>query len=179
MFCSLEDPTSGIDKWKRGGASPASFRQGIMLCPVVPSTSPSKPQEASHILRYPITNSTLHPKQRGRVTTPKGKTWSLVGQTTAVKLDREISTARKSANHPSAKLTPGSSLNMHVASRVYLNQTWDTPIATPHPNPLTPMVNDQKSRRCSKSKRDYKSQKGHFRQVACCGSKVFLFFTSK
>ena len=28
MFCSLVDPTSGIDKWKRGGASPASFRQG-------------------------------------------------------------------------------------------------------------------------------------------------------
>ena len=79
------------------------------------------------------------------------------------------------ANHPSEKLTPGSSLNMHVASRVYLSQTWDTPIATPHPNPLTPMVNDQKSRRCSKSKRDYKSQKCHFRQVACCGSEVFFY----
>ena len=29
--------------------SPASLRLGIMLCPLVPSTPPSKPQEASHI----------------------------------------------------------------------------------------------------------------------------------
>ena len=73
--------------------SPASFRQGIMLCPLVPSTPPSKPQEADHILGYPITNSALHSKQRGRVTTPKGKTWRLVGQTTAAKRNRDISTA--------------------------------------------------------------------------------------
>ncbi len=155
------------------------IQTGVMLCPLVPSTSPSKPQEASHILRYPITNSTLHPKQRGRVTTPIGKTWWLVGQTTAVKLNKDISTRRKSIGEPPIwKVDPRViSYYARCVARL-LEPNLGYPDCHAPPQLLTPIENDQKPRRCSKSKRDYKSQKGHFRQVACCGRNVFLFVIS-
>ena len=90
----LQDAQDGLKTAKYALTAAQEVRKTASRAP------PSKPQEASHILRYPITNSTLHPKQRGRVTTPTGKTWRLVGQTTAMKLDRETSTARKSIGEP-------------------------------------------------------------------------------
>ena len=48
MFYSLEDPTSGIDEWKRGGTSPASFRQGIMLSCCTINVTKQAPRGQAH-----------------------------------------------------------------------------------------------------------------------------------
>ena len=123
--------------------------------------------------KSPVAEARSAPQARRGERTPKLKGWKWRGRlppTLAppgswrphlgrqVSLQTEMRAWRGSrlANHQSEKLTPGSSLNIRVAAHIYLHQTWTTQIATPHPNPSR-IQSDQKSRRCSRLKKDYEA----------------------